>query len=361
MDQIPVSTPEFTAEDAQIVNECITSGWVTTGDYIEKFETIWANACGRKYGIAVSNGTVALELALEVLINPGDEVLIPSFTIISCAIAVLRAGGIPIPVDCDDTWCIDPNLAESMIGQKTKAIMPVHIYGVPFDVPRFLEISGTSGLPLIEDAAEAHGATFNGAPCGRFGLMSCFSFYGNKIITTGEGGMILTDDATLAAKLADKRNLCFGKGHDRFTHTGIGHNYRLTNIQAALGYSQTKRLDTIVQNKIRVGKLYRELLGNHADITFQREPQHSRPVYWMNGILVPDAQALATKLKNNGIDTRPFFTGMHAQPAILRELPQTYYCPNTDRITKHGLYLPSSPTLTNENIEYICQTVMKSI
>jgi perosamine synthetase len=192
---IPVSEPHFTDDDIRLVNECLLSGWVTTGDYIPKFEQAWAEYCGRKHGIAVANGTVALELALELLdLKPDEEVIIPSFTIISCALAVIRAGGTPVLVDCDDTWCLDQDLVEAAITPKTRAIMAVHVYGLPVASEKLQKLAASKGVPIIEDAAEGHGAAFLGKRCGSLGLLSCFSFYGNKLITTGEGGMILTDN-----------------------------------------------------------------------------------------------------------------------------------------------------------------------
>ncbi len=249
---IPVSQPWLSESEFESADACVRSGWISSvGDSLIQFETDWATYCGRRHGIAVSNGTVALELACTALdLKACDEVIMPSFTIISCALAVIRAGGIPVLVDADpDTWCMDVNQVEAKITPNTRAIMAVHIYGHPVDMDPVMELAHRHHLAVIEDAAEAHGAEYlsrrGGEPvwrrCGSFGAMSCFSFYANKIVTTGEGGMVLTDDDALADRLRGLRNLCFGRER-RFVHEGLGFNFRLSNIHAAIGVALVGRI-----------------------------------------------------------------------------------------------------------------------
>jgi perosamine synthetase len=246
---IPVNEPLLGDRELEYVTECVRTGWVSSaGRFIEEFEQKWAAYCARKYGVAVSNGTAALQLAVATLgFRLGDEVIMPTFTIISCSLAAVYAGGVPVLVDSDPrSWTMDVNQIARKITPRTKAIMPVHIYGHPADMDPILELADCNGLAVIEDAAEAHGAEYlvgrDGREpvwhrCGSFGILSCFSFYANKLITTGEGGMVLTDDVELADKARSLRNLCFQPGR-RFYHDELGFNFRITNLQAALGLSQ---------------------------------------------------------------------------------------------------------------------------
>ncbi|MBF0166154.1 MAG: DegT/DnrJ/EryC1/StrS family aminotransferase [Alphaproteobacteria bacterium] len=366
---IPVNEPWLTETDQAYVAECVRTGWISSaGTFIDRFERGWADFCGRKHGVAVANGSLALDLAVESLkLEPGFEAILPSFTIISCAQAILHAGGVPVAVDCDpDTWCIDPAAVLKAITPKTRLLMPIHIYGHPAPMEPLLEIAKQHGLKVIEDAAEAHG----GEVCvkgdwrrtGSFGDASCFSFYANKIVTTGEGGMVLTDDDGLADELRARRNLCFGRQR-RFVHEELGHNFRLTNMQAALGVAQIERIETILERKRWLGKTYSERLQGIAGLKLPVERPWARNVWWMYGVelaeSVPfDAEEFARRLKAKGVDTRPFFLGMHEQPALKRlGLFKDLHLPVTERIARRGLYLPSGLTLSEEQMGLVVKAV----
>ncbi len=371
---IPVNEPLIGKRELEYVTECVSTGWVSSaGRFIGEFEAAWAAYCGRKHGVAVMNGTVALQAAVAALdLSPGDEVIMPSFTIVSCAQAVVYCGGTPVLVDCDPrTWTMDAGQIEQKITSRTKAIMPVHIYGHPVDMDPVLELARRHGLAIIEDAAEAHGAGYlsgrdSEAPvwrrAGSFGLMSCFSFYANKIVTTGEGGMVLTDDGALAERLRLLRNLCFKPGA-RFQHDTLGFNFRMTNLQAALGLAQTERVDETIKRKREVGAEYTRRLGDVPNIKLPVEESWARNVYWMYGLVVGkeagmDAEELAQRLDALGVQTRPFFRGMHEQPALQEMgLFREEAYPVTERIARQGLYLPSGTALTDEQIEEVCAKV----
>src|SRR3990172_6028392 len=297
MTMIPVNEPLLGERELEYISECVRTGWVSSGGrFINEFEERWAAYCGRCYGIAVSNGTAALQLAVACLgLEPGDEVILPTFTIVSCALAVIYNGGVPVVVDFEPrTWCLDVHQAEKKITHRTRAIMPVHIYGHPVDMDPLLDLAERYGLAIIEDAAEAHGAEYlstrNGSEsgwrrCGSFGTLSCFSFYANKLITTGEGGMVLTDDPQLAEKARSMRNLCF-QSDRRFYHEALGYNFRLTNLQAALGLAQLERMDQIVTHKRWMGKEYTRRLRDITNLELPVEEQWARSVYWMYGAVL---------------------------------------------------------------------------
>lgn len=296
----------------------------------------------------------------------------PSFTIISCALAVVYNGAVPVLVDCDpNTWCIDVRQVEAKITSRTRAIMPVHIYGHPVDMDPILDLAERHDLAVVEDAAEVHGAEYLSGRssmhpvwrrCGSFGMLSCFSFYANKLITTGEGGMVLTDDPKLAEKARSLRNLCF-QADRRFYHEQLGFNFRLTNLQAALGVAQVQRIEEIVSRKRWMGEEYNRLLGGIKGLQLPVEEPWARNVYWMYGVVLSeetrmDAAAFAQKLKQRGIETRPFFLGLHEQPVFhRRELFLHEQYPVTERIARQGLYLPSGLALTTEQISEVCQAV----
>ena len=375
---IPVNEPSLGAKDLEYVTDCVRTGWVSSaGRYIDLFEQRWAAYCGRRHGIAVSNGTAALQLAVACLdLKPGDEVILPTFTIISCAAAVVQNGGVPVLVDSEPgTWCMDVRQVESRITSRTRAIMPVHIYGHPVDMAPLVEIARKHGLAIIEDAAEAHGAEVRmtggaGANawrrCGSFGEMSGFSFYANKLVTTGEGGMVLTDDDRLAEKARSLRNLCFQPGR-RFFHEELGHNFRLTNMQAALGVAQLERMDRIVERKRQVGRAYAEHLAGIPGVELQVQREWARGVYWMNGLVLSescglDAAVLAEALKARGVETRPFFLGMHEQPVFrTRGLFAGDRHPVAERLARRGLYLPSGLALTDEQLEQVAKAVREAL
>ena len=371
---IPVNEPLLGEREAEYVADCLRSGWISSaGDYIERFEVAWAAYCGRQHGITVTNGTAALEAAVQCLdLRRGDEVILPTFTIISCAQAVVRAGGLPVLVDAEPrTWCLDTSQVEARIIPRTRAVMPVHIYRHPVDTDPLLALSERYGLAIVEDAAEAHGAEYRSGwrersgdwrRCGSFGELSCFSFYANKIITTGEGGMILTDDPASANRLRSLRNLSFGLER-RFHHTALGHNFRLTNIQAAVGVAQVERIDSLVARKRWIGKSYTKRLCDLQGVLLPVEELWARQVYWMYGIVLHestglDAATLAGRLAECGVTTRPFFLGMHEQP-VLQEMGlfrgERY--PVAEGIARQGLYLPSGLTLSESQIDTVCAAV----
>jgi perosamine synthetase len=366
---IPVCEPLLTDDDIQLVLDCLRSGWVSSaGRYLDEFEAGWAAYCGMRHGVAVSNGTTALDVAVALLdLKPGDEVILPTFTIISCAQAIVRGGGRPVLVDSDArTWQMDVAQVAAKITPRTRAIMIVHIYGHPADADPLLDLAAQHGLFVIEDAAEAHGAEYRGRKCGGLGDVSTFSFYANKLITTGEGGMVLTRRDDLAARARSLRNLCF-QPQQRFLHDELGYNYRLTNMQAALGVAQMKRIEQIVERKRAIASRYSAQLGDLAGLSLPVEEPWARNVYWVYGIVVDeatglDAAALARRLRDRGIDTRPFFLGMHEQPVFQRMgLFQDEHYPVAERLARQGLYLPTGLTIQDAEIDRVCDAVRASL
>jgi perosamine synthetase len=370
---IPVNEPRLGDKEAEYVLDCIRSGWISSaGKYIDRFEERWASYCGRRHGVAVANGTVALQIAVASLALPaGSEIIMPSFTIISCALAAVYNGCVPVLVDADPlTWGMDVAQIEAKITPRTRAIMPVHIYGHPVDMGPLLELTARRGIVVIEDAAEAHGAEYRGAGgwrrCGSFGELSCFSFYANKLITTGEGGMVLTDDAALAERARSLRNLCFVPGQ-RFRHEELGFNFRLTNVQAALGLAQIERMDAIVARKREIGASYSRQLKGLQGIQLPAAQEWARSVYWMYGLVVDertglDGKTLATRLLERKVETRPFFLGLHEQPALQkRGLFRGESYPVAERLARQGLYLPSGLALTVEQLASVCTAVEEAL
>jgi perosamine synthetase len=372
---IPVNEPRLDGRELEYVTECLQTGWISSsGRFIGEFEDSWAAYCGRRYGVAVCNGTVALQLAVAALgLGPGDEVIIPAFTIISCAMAVVYQGAVPVLVDSEPaTWCMDVSQVAARITPRTRAIMPVHIYGHPVDMDPLLELAEHHGLAIIEDAAEAHAAEYlsrrGSQPewrrCGSFGDLSCFSFYANKLVTTGEGGMVVTDDEALAKRLRLLRNLAFIPSQ-RFLHEELGFNFRLTNVQAAIGLAQVQRIDDTVERKRRIGARYLEALASVPGIRMQVEKPWARSVWWMNGLVLENesghtAASLAQALEALGVETRPFFLGMDRQPALReRGLFGGEIYPVTDELADMGLYLPSGVALTEEQQEIVISAVKR--
>jgi perosamine synthetase len=371
---IPVNEPLLGERELEYVTECVRTGWISSaGHFIEEFEEKWAAYCGMKYGIAVSNGTTALQVAVRCLdLKPGDEVILPTFTIISCAMAIVESGGVPVLVDSDPrTWCMDVGQVESKITPRTRAIMPVHIYGHPIDMDPLFALADKYHLAIVEDAAEVHGAEYlsgrSGGDqvwrrCGGMGDISTFSFFANKLITTGEGGMVLTSDPQYAEKARNLRNLCF-KPERRFFHTEIGYNYRLTNMQAALGLAQLERFEEILAKKRWIGQAYTERLKNIEVLQLPVEEPWARQVYWMYGLVLDestdmDAVEFAKRLLALGVQTRPFFLGMHEQPVFWEQgLFQGEHYPVAERMARQGLYLPTGLGLTNEQLEQVCKAV----
>lgn len=363
-DFIPVNEPLLDGNEKKYLLECIETGWISSeGPFVSRFENEFAARVGRKHGIAVTNGTAAIDAAVEALgIGPGDEVILPSFTIISCVLQIVRSGARPVLVDSDpDTWNMDTTQIEEKITQRTKALMVVHIYGLPVDMDPVLNLCQRYGLKLIEDAAEMIGQTCRDKPCGSFGDISTVSFYPNKHITTGEGGMILTDDDALAETCRELRNLCFQPGK-RFVHERLGWNLRMTNLQAALGVAQLSRLDEFVDRKREMGRTYSELLQGLQELQL---PMASTPyaenIYWVYGIvmsskLTSKASDMIAALGNVGIGARPFFCPLHLQPALLSlGLFANEKLPVAEAMYRHGFYLPSGLALSKNDQKVVVE------
>jgi perosamine synthetase len=357
---IPVAEPIIGDKELKYVEECVKSGWVSSiGDYIYRFENCFSNFCGTKYGVSCSNGTVALHLALKAFgVGNGDEVIVPALTFIATANAVTYCNAIPVFVDAEpETWNIDPDKIEEKITKKTKAIIPVHLYGHPVDMDTIIDIARENKLVVIEDAAEAHGAEYKGRKVGSIGDVGCFSFYGNKIITTGEGGMITTDNEEIAERARMLRDHAMSK-EKRYWHDTIGFNYRLTNLQAALGVAQMERIEDIINIKRSNAKLYNSMLKTVAGITLPKEAEWAKSVYWMYSILIEDKyrisrDELIIKLKERGIDSRPFFYPIPSMPPY--KTANAY--PVSEELSRKGINLPSSPRLKKDDIKYIVEQI----
>ena len=369
MNFIPVNTPKLHSLEKKYVNECIKTNWFSSeGKFVKLFEKNFSSLNKRKFGVAVSNGTAALEVAVKSLnLKKNSEVLIPSFSIISTANAVIKNNLKPVLIDCDlDTWNINIEETIKKITNKTKAIIITHIYGLPVDLDKILKIAKIRNIKIIEDAAEVIGLKYKNKICGSFGDLSIFSFYANKHITTGEGGAILTNSLQLDNKIKSLRNLCFGK-INRYNHTEIGWNYRFTNIQAALGLNQIKRIKSIIRKKISVGKQYYKYLKNNKNIYIQKPKlDNIQNVYWVVGILIKNkkilAQNLQKKLKKFGIETRSFFWPMNKQ-IITKKLKLKFNkkYQNSEYLSKYGFYLPSGINMKNKQIKMICERLNKLI
>jgi perosamine synthetase len=366
-DFIPINEPLLKGNEKKYLNECIDTGWISSeGPFIKRFEEGIASRVGRKYAVAVSNGTVAIDAAVAALgIGHGDEVITPAFTIISCITQIVRFGAKPVLVDSDPlTWNMDVSQIEARITSKTKAIMIVHIYGLPVDVDPVLALAKKYGLKVIEDAAEMHGQAYKGRPCGSFGDISTFSFYANKHITTGEGGMIVTDDEVLFEKCQSYRNLCF-QPQRRFVHEELGWNMRMTNLQAALGVAQLERLDQFVARKRAMGKGYTELfrdLQEYVELPLEKT-EFAENIYWVYGMVLKDripfgADMAMRKLEALGVGTRPFFYPMHKQPVFEKMgLFEGESYPVAERLAERGFYIPSGLALTEDQMRTVAEKV----
>lgn len=367
---IPVNEPLLDGNEKKYLNECIDTGWISSeGPFIKRFEEGMAKYVGRKHAIAVCNGSVALDVAVVACgIGVGDEVILPTFTIISCASAIVRAGAVPIVIDCDPkTYNIDVTQIEKRITPKTKAIMMVHIYGLPCDMNPILELAKKYNLKIIEDAAEMHGQTYYGKKCGSFGDISTFSFYPNKHITTGEGGMILTDSDEVAAHCRSLRNLCFIP-EKRFVHHELGWNFRMTNLQAALGVAQLERIDSFVQKKRWIGNTYSKLLSGIQGMQLPvLKTEYAENIFWVYPLVLDrnvghDAESFCKLLGTKGIGTRPFFWNMHEQPVFKKMgLYSAENYPHAENIARRGFYVPSGLALTEEQIHTVCDTLKEAL
>ena len=365
---IPVNTPLINNGDALSVSKSIKSGWISSeGPSVKEFELKIAKYLNRKFGSAVSSGTAALEIAIRSLgINKNDEVIMPSFTIISNAMAIVKSSAKPILVDVDlDTWNIKIDDIEKKITKKTKCLMIPHIYGLANDMDKILKIAKKYNLYVIEDAAEVLGLKYKNKQCGSFGDISILSFYANKHITTGEGGMLLTNNSKLNDKFKDYRNLCFGSKKNRFNHYDVSWNYRYTNIQAALGLSQFKRINKIIKKKHEIGNYYYKHFKNIKNIILQpNKLSYCKNIYWVFGIVLKknnrnNINSVVKKLSSKNIGTRPFFWPMHKQDAFKKE---NYFrnisLPNSEFISKNGFYIPSGLGLTSKELKFVKDTVI---
>jgi len=364
-----VCSPVLDGKELDYALECFATNWISSlGEFIPQFERKFAGLCAASHGVACCNGTAALHLALEALgIGAGDEVIIPSFTLIVSANVVCWTGATPVLVDiCPDTWCIGPDLIEAKITSRTRAIMAVHMYGHPCEMGPIRDIARRHGLYVIEDAAQAHGATYRGRTVGAIGDVGCFSFYANKIITTGEGGMVVTNDAATAERAALLRNQAFGE--ERFVHDHVGFNYRMTNIQAAVGYAQCERFDEKVARKRELAAEYYRLLANEDALQLPARGEGCEPVYWMYGVVLKDEfgrtrQEVCKRLEAAGIETRSFFVPMHRQPVFQGEhrrwpdLRGRY--PVSERLGERGFYLPSGLSLTPDDQAFVVEQLLE--
>ena len=367
-DFIPVNKPLLNGNEMKYLGECIDTGWISSeGPFVKEFEQKMSAAVNRRYGIAVSNGTAALEVAVQALgIGEDDEVIMPSFTIISCAMAVTKLGAVPVLVDSDiHTWNMKVDEIEAKITPKTKAIMIVHLYGLPVEVDKVLALAKMYNLKVIEDAAEMHGQTYKGKPCGSFGDISTFSFYPNKHITTGEGGMVVTDDEKLAERCRMLRNLCFRKDI-RYVHDEISDNYRFTNLQAAVGLAQLERLDEFVERKRAMGKYYTGQLKDIDGLILPVEKtDYADNIYWVYGIVLDeqieaDNNTVQKLLAEEGIGSRTFFWCMHEQPVYQKQgLFKEESYPEAEYLARKGFYIPSGLALTTEQMERVVMGVRR--
>ena len=368
--KVPVNEPNLSGNEKKYLQKCIKDGFISSsGPFVEKFEKKFAKRLKRKFAISVSNGTAALQLAFESLnIKKNDEVILPSFTIISCILPVIRCGATPILIDSDPfTWNMDVMKIEDVITSKTKVIIAPHIYGLPIDMDPLLKIANKHKLKVIEDAAEVLGLKYKNKACGSFGDVSTFSFYANKHITTGEGGMIVTNSKEIAEKCRSLRNICFNNER-RFLHYELGWNYRFTNIQAAIGLAQLEKLNKFIVKKRDIGKIYnKKIPKNNIFETPLDKKNYAKNIYWVYGLLVKkkspiSMNSLMKKLKESGIETRNFFWPLHQQPVLKKMgLFKNVRLPVSEYLAKNGLYLPTGLGMTSLQQKYVINKIKKII
>ena len=367
---IYVNKPLFLGNESKYLLNCIKTGWISSeGPYVKKFEKRFRKFVNRKYSATVSNGSVALELALRSLkLKKGSEVILPTFTIISCCNAIINAGLKPVLVDCDpNTWNITLEEIKKKVSKKTSAIMIVHIYGITVDVNPILALAKLKKLKVIEDASEMHGQEYKGKKCGSFGDVSTFSFYVNKHITTGEGGMILTNTKKIYDEILKLKNLYFGKGVDRFKHKGIGWNQRFTNLQAAIGLAQLEKINKIVKKKFFIGKYYSnklQILTNKVHLPLLTT-KYCKNIFWVYGLVIREnikvnAEFVINVLRKKGIESRPFFYPMHLQPVYKKmKIFQDLKYPISENISKKGFYIPSGLGISIKEQNKVIDTLLE--
>ena len=369
---IPVNIPKIFSQEKIYVKKCLDTGWISSeGQYVKKFEDNFCKYNERKYGVAVSSGTAALEIALKALnFKKKSEIIIPTFSIISTALCVIKLGLKPVLVDSNlYTWNMDPEIIIKKVTKRTKAIIITHIYGFSVDMKKILQIAKIKNIKIIEDAAEMIGQTYYKKKCGSFGDISTFSFYANKHITTGEGGMILTNNRKIYEKSKSLRNLCFGLGIKRFDHDDIGWNYRMTNLQAAVGCGQLKNISWIIKRKREIGKRYISILNKWNKIYIQPEQiRYSKNIFWVFGVLLKknaniSRDQLVKKLLKHNIQTRNFFHPMHKQKIFkkMKLFSKRERFINADYLSNNGFYLPSGLGILNQQIDFVGKTLLKII
>lgn len=366
LNMIPVNEPQIAPKALKYVSDCLKSGWVSSaGKYINLFESQFSHFIGTKYAITTTSGTTALHLALLSLgVGKGDEVILPDLTIAACAFAVLYTGATPVFVDVEkDTGTLDPKLIEKAISAKTKVIMAVHLYGHPADMDPILEIADKYGLKVIEDAAEAHGAEYKGKKVGGLGDIGIFSFYANKIVTTGEGGMVVTNNRNYAQKAGNLKDLAHSK--TRFIHDEVGFNYRMTNLQAALGLAQLEQIEKYIKRKEQMAALYKKELDGIPGLILPFEKHWAKSVYWMYALLIDEKfgksrDKVKSLLFSEGIDSRTYFYPLHRQPVFkgLDSFRSSEY-PVSDSLSQQGIYLPSGLAITNAQIKRVARMLKK--
>jgi perosamine synthetase len=364
---IPVCEPTLTGNELKYITEAVETNWISSaGSYIGRFEEMFAEKSGAAYGVACANGTVALHLALATLgLQPGDEVIIPTFTMIATANAVTYLGAKPVLVDSEPcTWNMDLNQVEDRITPRTRAIIVVHTYGHPVDMDPLMAIAAKHGLFVFEDAAEAHGARYKDRRVGSLGDAAAFSFYGNKIITTGEGGMVTTNSQEIARLAWNLRDHAFSTER-HFWHKFLGYNYRMTNLQAAIGLAQAEQMETFVESRRRNAAHYTRLLRQSPGITTPPEADWATNVFWMYGIMLEkelglSRDALRQGLAKRGIETRTFFIPMHCQPIYFDQYRGQRF-PVAEDLCRRGMYLPSASNLTKEDIETVVDAVAECV
>lgn len=359
---LPMASPTFPGNELRYVTECVLKNWISSqGRFVTEFESAFAKFCSVKHGIAVSNGTVALHLALVLAdVGPGDEVIVPTLTFIATANAVRYTGATPVFVDSEpETWGMDVEQIERKITYRTKAVVPVHLYGHPVEMDRINALAEKHNLIVIEDAAEAHGAVYKGRKVGSLGHIGCFSFYANKIVTTGEGGMLTTNDDRLAERAIMLRD--HGMSKDRkYWHDEVGYNYRLTNLQAAIGVAQMEQVASLLEQRAAIEASYGERLEQDARIELPKSVSWGQRVNWLYTVLLRDGidRDLVIKLlKDKGIDSRPVFYPVHSMPpyATMESFPVA------DRISRRGLSLPTYARMRGAEIERICDMLRLSL
>jgi len=366
---IPVNVPKIFKQEKIYLKKCIDTGWISSeGEYVKRFEKTFSKYNKRIYGVAVSSGTGALDIAIKSLnLKRGDEVIIPTFSIISTALCVIKLGLKPVLVDSNlKNWNMDAEQIIKKINNKTKAIVITHIYGFPVDMKKILEVAKKKEIKIIEDAAEMIGQTYFGKKCGSFGDISVFSFFANKHITTGEGGMILTNNKKLYLKCKSLRNLCFGVGNNKFNHDDIGWNYRMTNLQAAVGCGQLENITWIVKRKREIGKRYISILSKCNKIHIQlNKLKYARNIFWVFGILIKKSTGISrdqivNELLKHNIQTRNFFLPMHKQKIFqkMRLFPKNQKLKNSEYLSANGFYLPSGLGILNKQIDFVGKTLL---